>query len=69
MGGGVARGFASATGTFKPVIAKSIAPRRTLNKAHTSPVHEAIFFVRRVNVAVGRNLLACSAASGHSEVS
>jgi hypothetical protein len=65
----VARGFASATGTFEPVTAKYIAPRRTSNKARTSPVCEAILFVRRVNVAVGRNLLACSAASGHSEVS
>lgn len=46
----------------------SIAPRRTSNKARTSPVWEAIFLVNKVNAGVGKNRLAAFSTSGSSRI-
>jgi hypothetical protein len=61
-GAGVFRGFTSTEEALgvADVTATSIAPRRTSNNDLTSPVWAAIFFARRVRVAVGRNFLGSS---------
>lgn len=60
---GVLRRFSSLPDLAEDATARSIAPRRTSKRLRTSPVKEATFLVKSINVGVGRNCLTVAATS------